>query len=64
MGGGKTKLIEDAEAMKISASSSSSLMAEFVGEGAVVMQPNVERASQSFAVVVQTALEKVGSDFR
>ena len=54
MGGGVTALIEDAEALKKAS------LDQMTQDDSIVMQPNPERASQSFATSVQNALDKVG----
>ena len=53
MGGGDPILVEDADALK------KATLEKMVQESAIVMQPNPERASQSFATSVQQALDKV-----
>jgi len=52
MGGGVTALIEDAEALKKAS------LDQMTQDDSIVMQPNPERASQSFATSVQKALDK------
>ena len=53
MGGGDPMLIEDADALKKAS------LDKMTQDNSVVMQPNPERASQSFASSVQKALDMV-----